>query len=74
MVSTSSNKMELQQTKWEKFKSFMIECRRVLTVTKKPTNHEFKTIMKVSGVGILAIGLLGFIIQLLKELITKGLQ
>lgn len=64
----------VQQTAWEKFKSFLIECKRVLTVTKKPTNEEFKTIMKVAGLGILGIGLIGFIIQMLKEIIVRGLQ
>lgn len=49
-----------------KLKSYWIECVRVLRVTKKPTSDEFKTIVKISGLGILLIGLIGFIIQMLK--------
>jgi len=52
----------------EKLKAFIMECRRVLRVTKKPTKDEFKTIVKVSGIGILLIGLVGFIIQVLKQI------
>ena len=49
-----------------KLKSFIAECRRVLHITKKPTKYEFKTIVKVSGIGILLIGLIGFVIQMIK--------
>jgi protein transport protein SEC61 subunit gamma-like protein len=48
---------------WVKFKSFLLECRRVLKITKKPSKEEFKTIVKVSGLGIIIIGLVGFIIN-----------
>ena len=52
-----------------KAKRFGKECLRVLRVTKKPTGDEFKTIVKVSGLGILIIGMIGFIIQMLKVLL-----
>jgi len=53
----------------EKVKHFLIECRRVLKVTKKPSTEEFKSIVKVTGVGILIIGLIGFLIHFLKEMV-----
>lgn len=52
-----------------KLTSFFIECRRVLSVTKKPTNDEFKTVVKVSGAGILLIGLLGFLVMLITSFV-----
>jgi protein transport protein SEC61 subunit gamma and related proteins len=52
-----------------KFKSFIHECVRVLRITKKPNKMEFKTIVKVSGLGILVIGLIGFIIQMIGQLV-----
>ena len=52
-----------------KAKRFGRECLRVLRVTKKPTKEEFKTIVKVSGLGILIIGLIGFLIQMIKQLL-----
>jgi len=48
-----------------KFKRFVKECARVLRVTKKPNSVEFKTIVKASGLGILVLGLLGFIVQMI---------
>jgi len=48
-----------------RFKSFVIECIRVFKVTKKPSRDEFKAVVKVSGLGILFIGLIGFIVHIL---------
>jgi len=62
---------QFKETAWTKFKSFAVECRRVLKVTKKPSNFEFKTIVKVSGFGIIIIGLIGFVIQMIKILLFK---
>lgn len=65
--------MEFQQQEkrslTSKFKSFLLECKRVFMVTKKPTKEEFKIIVKVSAIGMLAIGLLGFLIQMLWQII-----
>ncbi len=58
--------------KWfTSLRSFIIECKRVLTLTKKPTPEEFKTITKVTGIGMIIIGLIGFFIQLIKQFIIK---
>ncbi len=51
-----------------KVRSFIQECIRVIKITKKPDAIEFKTIVKVSGLGILIIGLLGFVVQMVKLL------
>jgi len=53
-------------------KSFLLEYKRVLHVTKKPDKFEFREIVKVSGLGILVIGLIGYIITLAKEMIMKA--
>ncbi len=60
---------EEKPSKLLKVKRFGRECLRVLRVTKKPTKEEFKTIVKVSGLGIIIIGLIGFIIQMAKTLL-----
>ena len=44
---------------------FYKECIRVLRVTKKPSSEEFKTVTKVTGLGMLIIGAFGFIISIL---------
>lgn len=51
-----------------RIKDFWRECLRVLKVTKKPDAVEFKSIVKVSGLGIIIIGLLGFTVQMIKVL------
>lgn len=54
---------------WIRFKSFINESVRVLRITRKPNSFEFKTIVKVSGLGMILIGLIGFIITMLKQLL-----
>lgn len=54
---------------FENLRSFMIECRRVLMVTKKPDATEFQTIVKVSGLGMLLVGLIGFLLFIMKVMI-----
>lgn len=46
-----------------KIKSFVIQSKRVWHVLKKPSSEEFKSIAKISALGILVIGLVGFIIS-----------
>lgn len=50
----------------QKIKNWYYEYKRVVLVTKKPTKEEFIVIVKVSGLGILLIGLIGFIIQMVE--------
>ena len=65
--SASSN--EKKRTKFQKLKDFVVECRRVLRITRKPDRQEFTTIVKISGLGIIVIGIIGFIINFIKELL-----
>lgn len=63
---------EVKPSLWFKLKRFFIECMRVLKVTKKPSKIEFKSAVKVTGIGILIIGLIGFIIQMISMIIIGG--
>ncbi len=49
-------------------KSFLLQCGRVWRIMRKPTNEEFKNISKVSGIGILIIGLVGFLVAIVVNL------
>ncbi len=40
------------------------EYRRILTLTRRPTREEFSTIAKVAALGIIIIGVAGFLIYL----------
>lgn len=52
----------------KKIKKFWGQCKRVLRVTKKPDSQEYKLIAKVSAVGILAIGFMGFLLFVVERL------
>lgn len=54
-----------------KLRMRFIEYKRVLAVMKKPSKEEFITVVKVSGLGILLVGLIGFIIQMIEILLLK---
>ncbi len=61
--------MEEQEVQGGKIKRFIKEAIRVIHVTKKPTIEEYKTLVKVTGIGILVLGAMGFIIFLIKQLL-----
>ncbi|MEK6969418.1 MAG: protein translocase SEC61 complex subunit gamma [Nanoarchaeota archaeon] len=61
--------MDFEETKTTKVKRFIKETIRVLRITKKPNKEEYKSIVKVTGLGICIIGAIGFIIFLLKQLL-----
>ncbi|WP_420846962.1 protein translocase SEC61 complex subunit gamma [Methanolapillus ohkumae] len=44
---------------------------RILKLAKKPTREEFMTIAKVAAVGILAIGILGFLFYVLMDVFPQ---
>lgn len=53
-----------------KISSFLIQCKRVWSVLRKPTATEFKMVAKISAIGILVMGAIGFLLSLiLKETI-----
>lgn len=58
-----------EETNTNKVKRFIKETMRVLRITKKPDQAEYKSLLKVTGIGIAIIGMLGFIIFLIKQLL-----
>ncbi|MFH0870854.1 MAG: protein translocase SEC61 complex subunit gamma [archaeon] len=58
-------------TWWIKLKDFWTESVRVMRITKRPNKEEFMTIVKVSGLGILMIGFIGFVLHILNQLLVK---
>ncbi len=51
-------------------KSFFVQCSRVWKILRKPSKKEFEQIAKVSAIGILLIGLFGFLISILLKSFT----
>lgn len=52
-----------------KLKLKLKEYSRVLKITRKPTTAEFKATVKASGIGIIIIGVVGFIIHMIVQLL-----
>ncbi|RLG73034.1 MAG: protein translocase SEC61 complex subunit gamma [Methanobacteriota archaeon] len=50
---------------------FIKESRRVFTLAKKPNREEFNKIAKITGVGIIIIGIIGFLIKIAAWLISR---
>ncbi|MBN2599748.1 MAG: protein translocase SEC61 complex subunit gamma [Candidatus Thermoplasmatota archaeon] len=46
---------------------------RVLKMARKPTNEEYEKTTKITGLGILLIGALGFVIYIIRELVAPWL-
>ncbi len=54
-----------------KIKSFIIRCKRVWHVLRKPTKEEFKQVSTISALGILLIGLFGFILSIIVKFLFR---
>jgi protein transport protein SEC61 subunit gamma-like protein len=50
---------------------FIKLCQRVLHVSKKPGREEFTNVAKITGIGVLIIGAVGFIITIIALLFGK---
>ena len=51
------------------FDDFIKQCKRVIRVSKKPDKEEYVDFVKVTALGILVIGAVGFVIVIISQLI-----
>jgi len=56
---------------WNKIKAFSIKSKRVWHTLRKPTRKEVEQIAKVSAIGILILGALGFLISIVMKAFAK---
>ena len=61
--------MHERPTLGTKAKRFIKEAIRVLRITKKPNKPEFISIVKVTGLGLAIIGIMGFVIFMAKQIL-----
>ena len=54
----------------ESVASFIKQCKRVLRVSKKPGREEYINVAKVTGIGIIIIGVVGFVINIIAQLLN----
>jgi protein transport protein SEC61 subunit gamma-like protein len=50
-------------------KNFFEKSKRVWLVLKKPSRKEFESVAKISAIGILLLGTLGFLISIIIKLL-----
>ncbi len=53
----------------EAIQGFLKQCERVLRVSTKPDLEEYWMVSRVTGIGILIIGIIGFVITLVTQLV-----
>ncbi|MBI4052816.1 MAG: protein translocase SEC61 complex subunit gamma [Candidatus Diapherotrites archaeon] len=56
----------------DKVKKFVSDARRVFMISKKPDAQEFSVMAKVTALGIIVIGIIGFIVLLIFTLSGLG--
>jgi protein transport protein SEC61 subunit gamma and related proteins len=54
---------------FKKIKEFLISSKRILSISTKPSKKEFWTMSKVIGLGMVIIGIIGFLVKLIMEFI-----
>ncbi|MFH0906177.1 MAG: protein translocase SEC61 complex subunit gamma [archaeon] len=55
----------------KKIKNFFESSRRIIQISKKPSKKEYWVMAKVVGIGMILIGVIGFIVKLLMGLILN---
>jgi protein transport protein SEC61 subunit gamma-like protein len=50
-------------------KKFLNSTKRIFTVSKKPNMSEYKIMSQVTGIGIIIIGIIAFIIMLIFQFV-----
>jgi protein translocase SEC61 complex gamma subunit len=49
--------------------AYIRECRRVLNVASRPRRKEFEQIVKITGLGIVLVGIIGALLSFLLNLV-----
>lgn len=64
--------LEEKQSPLSGIARFFRSARRIFTVSKKPDRVEYSTIAKVTGLGIVIIGLIGYVLILIFSITGLG--
>ena len=56
---------EEQPSMQGRIRRFATQCIRVLKITKRPDKDEYRMLVKVSGLGIAVIGMIGFLLHVI---------
>ncbi len=64
-------KLKIPKLKFPNIKKIVKQYIRVLKIMKKPDKDEYFLVAKITGLGIIIIGVIGFIIFLIYNLIIR---
>ncbi|PKP54402.1 MAG: protein translocase SEC61 complex subunit gamma [Candidatus Altiarchaeales archaeon HGW-Altiarchaeales-3] len=56
----------------DKLNHYFKETSRILRLTRKPKQSEYSDVAKITGLGIIVLGAIGFIIFLISQIIRRG--
>lgn len=64
--------MEIEPRKWKnEAKAKFNEYKRVLQISTKPDREEFEMAAKVTGAGMIIIGIIGFVMYMISTLLPQ---
>ncbi|MBC5792782.1 MAG: protein translocase SEC61 complex subunit gamma [Nanohaloarchaea archaeon] len=64
--------MDINPSKWKNdLKAKLNEYKRVLKISSKPDREEFEMSAKITGAGMIIIGIIGFFFYLLANLVPS---
>lgn len=63
--------MEFKPVEW--IQTFITDAQRVLTVSKKPSTDEFVTMARITALGLIVLGILGYTVEFITFLIRNSI-
>lgn len=58
-------KAKKKQSYYERFMNFLRSSKRILKIANKPNRKEYFLVFKICGIGILILGALAYVIQII---------
>lgn len=63
--------MEFKPVEW--IQTFITDAQRVLTVSKKPSTDEFVTMARITALGLIVLGILGYTVEFITFIIRNSI-
>lgn len=57
---------------WQRIKNFWRDARRIVKVANKPSTQEYWLVFKICAIGMVVLGVLSYVIQLLFTMLPFG--
>ncbi len=57
---------------WQRFKDFTKDAKRIMKIANKPSRKEYWMVFKICFIGMVILGVISYVIQLLFSLLPLG--